>query len=342
VNWFITLAIVAALVAAGLVVLPLLRNREQPAPIAATLTALIIPAAAVLLYLNGSNHGWQTPSQPPAVAQGQGRAGMAPEVATAISGLEARLAENPEDFAGWMLLGNSLLQVQRPVDAEAAFQRALSLSGGEDADARLGVAEAQILANRESLAGSAGALLEEVLLVEPDNAKALFYGGLAASARGDQPLLEARWLKLLSLDPPPPVRRIVSEQLQAMGTQLPEELTADDAAIEVQVALAEDLREQIGEGAVLFLVARDGDSPGPPLAAVRTQAGGFPRTLRLSDANAMIPGRSLKDVAEVRLIARVSNGGDALAQPGDVFGEGRWSEGDGSVTIVMNQVVSSP
>ncbi len=333
---FIALAIVAALVAAGLVVLPLLRNREQPAPIAATLTAMIIPAAAVLLYLSGSNYGWQ--SEPEPTAQDS----MPPEIATAIAGLEARLADNPQDFAGWMLLGNSLLQLQRPVDAEAAFQRALALSGGEDAGARLGVAEAQILSNRDSLTGSAGALLEEVLLVAPDNAKALFYGGLAASARGDQPLLEARWLKLLSLNPPAPVRRIVSEQLQAMGTQLPEELAGDDAAIEVQVALAEGLREQVGEGAVLFLVARDGDSPGPPVAAVRIQAGGFPRTLRLSDANAMIPGRSLSDVADVRLIARVSNGGDALAQPGDIFGEGRWSAGDGPVTIVMNQVVPSP
>ena len=333
---FIALAIVAALIAAGLVVLPLLRNREQPAPIAATLTALVIPAAAVLLYLTGSNYGWQSEPEPPPTA------GMPPEIATAIASLEARLAGNPEDFDGWMLLGNSLLQVQRPQDAEASFQRALGLSGGQDAGAKLGVAEAQILVNRDSLLGSAGALLEDVLLDQPDNAKALFYGGLAASARGEQALLEARWLKLLSLDPPAPVRRIVSEQLQAMGTQLPAELAGDDAAIEVQVALAEDLSEQVGEGAMLFLVARDGDSPGPPVAAVRTPAGGFPRTLRLSDANAMIPGRSLSDVADVRLIARVSNGGDALAQPGDVFGEVRWSAGDGPVTIVMNQVVPSP
>lgn len=332
---FIALAIVAALIAAGLVVLPLLRDREQPAPIAATLTALVIPAAAVLLYLSGSNYAWQEPQ--PAV-----QAELPPEIATAIAGLESRLAENPEDFDGWMLLGNSLLQVQRPAEAETAFQRALTLSDGQDANARLGVAEAQILINRESLAGSAGALLESVLLADPENAKALFYGGLAASARGDQALLEARWLKLLSLDPPAPVRRIVSEQLQAMGTELPEELAGDDAAIEVQVALAEDLSEQVGEGAVLFLVARDGDSPGPPVAAVRTDAGGFPRTLRLSDANAMIPGRSLSDVADVRLIARVSNRGDALAQPGDIFGEVRWSVGDGPVTIVMNQVVPTP
>lgn len=333
---FIALAIVAALIAAGLVVLPLLRNREQPAPIAATLTALVIPAAAVLLYLSGSNYGWQENPAPAAQAE------MPPEIATAIAGLRSRLADNPDDFNGWMLLGNSLLQVQRPADAEVAFQRALTLSEGKDVGAQLGVAEAQILVNRESLAGSAGALLETVLLAEPENAKALFYGGLAASARGDQPLLEARWLKLLELDPPAPVRRVVSEQLQAMGTQLPAELAGDDAAIEVQVALAEDLSEQVGEGAVLFLVARDGDKPGPPVAAVRTDAGAFPRTLRLSDANAMIPGRSLKDVAEVRLVARISNGGDALAQPGDVFGEGRWSAGDGPVTIVMNQVVPTP
>ena len=41
----------------------------------------------------------------------------------------------------------------------------------------------------------------------------------------------------------------------------------------------------------------------------------------------------------VRLIARVSNGGGAIAQPGDVFGEATWVPGEGPVSIVMDQVV---
>jgi cytochrome c-type biogenesis protein CcmH len=338
-SLFIALAILAALLAAGLVALPLLRDSEQPAPVAATLAALVIPAMAALLYLAGSNYDWQPPVQAPASS---GNGAMAPELATAIGGLEAKLAENPDDIAGWLLLGNSFLQVQRPADAESAFQRALAISGGEDTAAKLGVAEAQILASRDSLAGSAGALLEEVLAQQPDNAKALFYGGLAASARGDNALLQSRWQQLLTLNPPEAVQRIVSERLQAMGGELPPASSNDAAGIQVQVAMADGLQGQVEEGALLFLVARDGDRPGPPVAAVRLPVGSFPRTLNISDANAMIPGRTLTGISEVKLIARVSNGGDALAQPGDVFGEARWSAGDGPVNILMNQVVPRP
>ena len=69
------------------------------------------------------------------------------------------------------------------------------------------------------------------------------------------------------------------------------------------------------------------------------QAGGLPRVLRITDANAMLAGRTLSQLSRIKLIARVSNGGDALAQPGDVFGEALWAPGDGPVDIVMNQVV---
>ena len=224
-----------------------------------------------------------------------------------------------------------------------AFQRALAISGGQDTAAKLGVAEAQILASRDNLAGSAGALLEEVLAQQPENAKALFYGGLAASARGDNDLLQTRWQKLLTLNPPEAVQRIVSQRLQAMGAeQLPPATSNDQSGIQVQVAMADGLQGQVEEGALLFLVARYGDRPGPPVAAIRMPVGTFPRTLNISDANAMIPGRTLTGISEVKLIARVSNGGDALAKPGDVFGEARWSAGDGPVSILMNQVVPRP
>ena len=111
-------------------------------------------------------------------------------------------------------------------------------------------------------------------------------------------------------------------------------------AIDVRVSISETLQEKMSPGAMLFLVARDADAAaGPPVAAVREQAAGLPRTLRISDANAMLAGRNLSQLQKVRLIARVSNGGGAIAQPGDVFGEATWSPGEGPVAIVMDQVV---
>jgi len=338
---FLVLAVVASLAAAALVTWPLLRSGG--APVMAVIVALAVPCGGLFLYLAGSNYNWQpatTTSAPPSSD------GMAPDLADALASLEQRLAQQPDDLGGWLLLGNTYLQLQRPADAQNAFARARQLVP-DDVQAKLGIAEAMTLQNRDALAGEAGELVEQVLLVEPDSPRALWYGGLAALARGDNQSVKQRWERLLELDPPDAVRRVVSEQLANLGFAAPPAssasapaATGQGTAIEVRVSVLDALREQMAPNAVLFLVARDGaGAGGPPVAAVREQAGGLPRVLRISDANAMLAGRNLSQLSSIRLIARVSNGGDALAQPGDVFGEALWAPGGGAVNIVMDQVV---
>ena len=48
----------------------------------------------------------------------------------------------------------------------------------------------------------------------------------------------------------------------------------------------------------------------------------------------------LAGVKAARINARVANGGDALARPGDIFGEADWSSGEsGAVSIVLDRIV---
>ncbi len=331
---FLVIAIIAALLAAALVAIPLLR--DGAAPITGFVLALCVPACAVFLYLAGSNYGW-TPAATQTAAQG----GI-PDLNAALAQLEARLQAEPGDRDGWLLLGNTYLQMQRPAEAETAFGQALALSDGQDPVAKLGVAEALVLQDRDALAGQAGEMIEAVLAVQPDNAKALWYGGLAALARGDRPTVQARWELMLQQDIPDPVRQAVTQQMQTLGIVAEAAVTDGPAqtAIDVRVSVSDALQAQLAPNAMLFLVARDANAAGgPPVAAVREQAVGLPRTLRISDANAMLAGRNLSQLQNVRLIARVSNGGGAIAQPGDVFGEATWVPGEGPVSIVMDQVV---
>jgi hypothetical protein len=58
----------------------------------------------------------------------------------------------------------------------------------------------------------------------------------------------------------------------------------------------------------------------------------------------MLPGRSLAAISRVHLIARIANGGDPIAQSGDIFGEVYWTRGDDdgqtdAVSILMDTVV---
>ena len=68
----------------------------------------------------------------------------------------------------------------------------------------------------------------------------------------------------------------------------------------------------------MFVIARDPDAPRPPLAVRRLTVGDLPARIELTDADAMMPGRSLSDLDSVELLARASLSGSPSARPGDL------------------------
>lgn len=344
---FASIAVLFTFVAVGLVVWPLLRAGTSAHPVAATLTALAIPASVLVVYLLVSNHEWQGAAAggttgAPAATAAQG------SVEEAVASLERKLEAAPGDEEGWILLGSSYLSLNRPADAANAYQKALDVSGGRNLDARLGVAEARIVLDPGSLAGPVGDEIEAVLKAEPQNPKALWYGGLLSMARGQPAVARERWQALLALSPPERVRQIIESQLAeldgsgataAAGPATP--ATSTGTGIGITVSVSDALRGQVSGSAPLFVFVRDAQAAGPPLAVIRRQASDLPMTFQITDADIMLPGRSLANVATATLVARVANGGDPIAKPGDVYGEAQWQRQgtSGPVTIVMDRVV---
>lgn len=355
---FILLAIPLTILAVGLMILPLIRGGASAHPIAAALIALATPAAVLLVYVTVSNHNW-LPGAAPAEVPGS--------IEQAVAALETRLAAVPDDAEGWVLLGNSYLSLNRPADSANAFQRGLEVSGGDSTAARLGLAEARIVLDPGSLLGPAGTAVEEVLQLEPRNPKALWYGGMQALARGEPELVRARWQTLLELAPPERIREIIETQLLALeegggAGQLPGEVPGQDresaealtasgaeqpgepgAEIAVRVSVGNTLVGRVSPSAPVFVFVREEGATGPPLAVIRRQARDLPLDLRIGDADVMLPGRTLVGVKAATLVARIANGGDAIAKPGDLYGDGRWQPGalaGQPVTIVIDQVVN--
>ena len=85
---FIVLAALLTVLGTGLLLWPLLARRgDHPgAPVAAALTALLVPLAVLGLYLSVSNHDWTGP----AVSAGAGQT-VAPAMDQAIADLDSRL-----------------------------------------------------------------------------------------------------------------------------------------------------------------------------------------------------------------------------------------------------------
>lgn len=336
---FVLIAGSLAAGAAVLLLLPLMRQRADSRPAAGlaaggVLLALLLGGAA--MYAAFSNYTWVD----------------APDVAETPAAMAAklakRLAAEPNNLEGWLMLGRSYQTLEQFPLAVRAYQRADRLADGKNAEAIVGVAESMLAQDFEQLRGAAGHLFERALLLEPDNPKALLYAGFAALSRGETLGARERFTRMLTLDPPPQIRDIIEKQLSALdGAPVPVDAPAGvvapagagaEAKVAVHVTLAPSLAAKVPAGATLFVAARDPKAPGPPFAVKRLPAR-FPVDVELSAADAMLESRRIAPGQQLEVVARVALGGTPTATSGDPFGQVSYHVGkDGRLNIVIDRL----
>jgi cytochrome c-type biogenesis protein CcmH len=269
-----------------------------------------------------------------------------PDVEEMVSSLASRLQENPNDLAGWKMLGRSYFNLRNFPGAIAAFERAVELEEGGDGQTLTDLGEAILYSDGATIVGRAGDLFENALALSPNNPKALFYGGMAAIQRGDKELGANRWEALLATSPPPNVQDILRQQIAELRGEIPGPApvaTAPppaDAGVDVQISLGEEALAANLTDTTVFVIARDPAQPSPPIAAVRRRLSELPTVVSIGDADAMIPGRVPSGFARLEIIARVSLAGQPIAASGDWFGDAIIETADSnSVQITINQKV---
>jgi cytochrome c-type biogenesis protein CcmH len=335
---------------------------------------VVLPLAAVALYSKISNFPWDSPIAAAAVPSGHGESG-AGDMKEITAQLEARLAANPSDVEGWQMLGRTYLVTGDAVKAAAAYQKAIDLTGGNDAALKLDLAEALILTQDPAVQEQAKQIVEAAVTADSSNGKALWYSGVIANRAGDNETARARWKKMLELSPPEEIRQIVVAQFPELGGEAPAMAAASPPAMgagaggaaagakggatapgattsgaaegpapagrTIRIAISVDpkIAGKLRPGTPLFVAARQPGIPGPPLAAVRVSSDQLPTTVVLSDANAMMEGRNLSSVDDVEVVARVAFGGTAVTATGDLIGKISQKKGGSTdVAIVIDQV----
>ena len=327
--WFLVIAVLLGAAALACVVVPLWRDRGRPSSTAAlTACSLLIPALAIFVYFQSSNYQWAH------AGLDAEEGGPAPTLEQLIEPLRLRLEQSPEDPQGWMLLGVSYSRVGRYPEAVEAFDRVLTLTGGQDVDALMGKAEALILEKPENLLGEAGDMVEQVLAADPANPSGLWYGGLRASAAGEQITAVRRWRTMLEGSLTPEVRTIVERELARLGAMpAGSQSVAAEGPVELRLRLGPSASP--APGAVLFIVARIPGQAGPPLAARRLDGARFPVDVSLGDSDAMLPGAKISDQSELAITARLSASGQTTRGPGDYEAQGLWQTGQGPLEMEL-------
>lgn len=292
----------------------------------------VLPAAVIVLSV-ALTAGLYAIVGSPGTPSGAGQAadaGQLPDIGAMVEGLAARLEQNPDDVEGWKMLGRSYMQLGNPQGAVEAFEKAVELTSGQDAQSLVDLGEAYLSANNQQMTTRESMIFENAVRVDPENQAALFWGGIAAANREETELAATRWEKLLRSDPPPSpeVAQVLSGKIAewrgqpaAAAALIPAtpEAANNAGGIRLTVALSDAARADLPASASVFVIARDPAQPSPPIAVQRRVLSELPTALTLSDRDAMIPGRNLSNFEQVEVIARASVSGNPIQQTGDWF-----------------------
>lgn len=244
-----------------------------------------------------------------------------------VNGLAEKLKNNPDDAQGWLMLGRSYNVLEQHALALDAFANAYRLLG-DQTEILLLYADALGYVNDRNLTGKPSELISKALALEPENMKALWLAGMAKAQQGDADTAMKLWKKLEALLPP---GSEYQQEIQSLLAQLKSETatvatqpetvaTTSSVSIAVQVSLAPELIESAAATDTVFVYAQALSGPKMPLAIARKQVSDLPITVSLNDTMAMMPTMKLSNFSEVKLLARVSKSGNAMAQAGDLIG----------------------
>ncbi len=304
------------------------RARAHIANPAAGATVSQMSAGALVAAATATESRASAPAQAGATAQPT----LSPAPAASLAELENRVKQNPRDAQGWLALADLYRTQHDDRSARTALEKVIALHG---MTAQSWADYADVLASLTggSLAGDAGRAIDSALALDATNLKALWLK--ASQAHEQRHFTEglAWWRKLrAALPADSPDARIIDanivEDTQLAGRPLPAGAAAASpagapsaAAAEVSgtVSIDSRLAGRVQRDATLFIYAKAADSPGPPLAVLRTTASAWPVSFRLDDSMAMIPSRRLSQFDKVVVEARISRSGQATPSAGDLY-----------------------
>jgi cytochrome c-type biogenesis protein CcmH len=168
-------------------------RRRRGAAIAALIIVPLLPLAFYLAL--GSP---DVPAQP-IFARAKSPEGNA-SIETLVGRVEEHLAQNPNDGTGWEVIAPVYLRLGRFDDAVMARRKALALNG-ESATREADLGEALAAAANGVVTGEAKQTFEKAVALDPNEAKANYFLGLADEQDGNRDAAAKRWRAMIENAP---------------------------------------------------------------------------------------------------------------------------------------------
>jgi len=319
---------------------------------------LLVPTVAFTLYQRLGN----PVAAIAATANGASHEVSERQIAAMVDGLAQRLKQRPDDANGWVLLAHSYQALERFAEAADAYARADALIPN-DPGLLADYADTLAMAQGRKLAGAPAALIQRALAVDPNHKKALALAATVALETRDLDASLGYWRRLAALlpagsDEARQVADVIAEvdaakregkgatgapskrAAAAPSSPAPQARPGTAGSIAGRVDLNPSLASKVALSDTVFIFARAAEGPRMPLAVLRIPAKELPRDFSLDDSMSMAAGAKLSAAPSVIVEARISKSGNALPQPGDLFGRSApLKPGTSGVRITIDQVV---
>jgi cytochrome c-type biogenesis protein CcmH len=264
-----------------------------------------------------------------------------------------------------VLLAHSYQALERFAEAADAYAHADALIPN-NASLLADYADTLAMAQDRRLEGAPAALIQRALAIDPKHKKALALAATVALETRDLDTSIAYWRRLAAelpagSDEARQVADVIAEvdaaKREGKGSSVaPSKRAAANApptstpsaprgastgsAIAGRVDLNAALASKVALNDTVFIFARAAEGPRMPLAVLRIPAKELPRDFSLDDSMSMAPGVKLSAAPSVIVEARISKSGNALPQPGDLFGRSApLKPGATGVRITIDQIV---
>ena len=316
---FLIFGLLLVLVALAFILRPLLQARQS-----FTIIVFLIIALPGITWLVYSNIGTPEAMQPQVQRSQSADAPQTMEEAIAM--LRAELQENPDNIEGWMLLGRTLLTMNKPGEAVQVYRKVLSMAPDEPyVKMELGnaILRATDPAKEQGFPAETKTLLEEAYAADPQLQKAQWLLGIAAASEGNHQRALELWEDLLpKIDPDSNIVATLTQQINQSRSALGiAPLDTATHSLKISVKLADTIAAVVNPQAVVFVFLKIPDQAGMPLAVKRLPATQLPLELELTDADILQPGKSLQDYPQLLLSAKLSSRGTADAGTDDMYAE---------------------
>ena len=304
------------------------KHQQQDAPrrsnkITISMLLVIIPASAIGFYLMSG-----TPES--IVPKADARL-TSDEINTAISDIEQRLINEPDDLEGWKVISRTYSALGQYDKAENAYAQILRLEG-ESAETYAALADMAGLKSNGQIIDSSLNYAMKALELNANNRQALWLAGLGSAQRSDMSSARDYWSRLVPLLDSVPeqqqeLRDIISQSFQESGEQDSEIKKSEKQNIsdvtgrhrlKINISMNPDLAKLTNPDDIIFVFAKAKQGPPAPLAAKKLKVSDLPTSVVLSESDAMIPQLNITKFEDILISARVSKSGQPIPQTGDL------------------------